>query len=125
MIASRSVHLALDNRWRDSFSPSNTALALPATVTSGLVTMTLDRINRSYTPPSDWWNGPDVATIGTTTGEITTDNNKINVEAEIPWGTYRVRGDITISDVTTPWINGVLTIGNGMAQMYLNPLGSP
>jgi hypothetical protein len=58
-------------------------------------------------------------------GAITTDNNKINVEAEIPWGTYRVRGDITISDVTTPWINGVLTIGNGMAQMYLNPLGSP
>jgi hypothetical protein len=125
MITSRNVPLALDNIWRDSFSPSDSALALPATVTGAVVTMLINRINQSYTPPSEWWNGADGANISTTTGEITTANNKINVTQSLSRGTYRVRGDIVVGGIATPWISGALTIGNGMAQMYLNPLGSP
>jgi len=125
MISAQHFPLALDNVLRASFVPTDTTLNLPATVTSATdVTMTFDKIRQNYTPPAEWWNGADVKMIGTSTGEITTTGNKINVALSLSKGTYRVRGDITIGGVVTPWINGAITIGNGMAQMYFNPLGT-
>jgi hypothetical protein len=125
MIEARNFPLALDNVLRVSLAPSNSALNLPATVTSATdVTMAFSRIRQNYTPPSEWWNGSDAKTIGTSTDEITTTDNKINIVTTLDRGTYRVRGDITIGGVVTPWINGALTIGKGMAQFYFSPLGN-
>jgi len=125
MISAQHFPLQLDNVIRASFVPTDTALNLPATVTGADdVTMSFDRVFQNRTPPSEWWTGGTVKTIGTSTGEITTTGNKINIALSLDRGTYRVRGDITIGDVVTPWINGAITVGNGMAQMYFNPLGT-
>lgn len=123
MIVRPPIPLALDNIWRDSFSPADKALALPSDITGLTASMSIAPVLPHWIP-SSWWYGQDGAQISTDTGEIVNSAGKLTVAYPLAPGKYRIRGDYTKSGVTAPFIAGTLVIDNGIAQLSVLPLGT-
>lgn len=132
MITQLATPIDADGFWQGEFFLSDKLYALPGSTTDILANMTFRRthVNRTPPPSSWWWNGPapsDYVLASTETGEIVPTGNSLVVSLRLADGEYSVLGEtiINLPDLMTsvrfPFVNGVLRIGNGLAQMMARP----
>jgi hypothetical protein len=129
MITKSPTPLDLENMWTATFSPSDSMLNLPADLTNAQAIMTIQP-RRPHEHKSTWWYGSPYSsysfpgTISTETGEIVNADNKLTVSLQLSPGEYEIRGDLITnnSTVITPFVNGILWISKGMAQLSLQAM---
>lgn len=122
MFAQPIRYLTLDNEWSDSFTvfDPSTGAVLDLTAMSAKMTFT-----RCWPCSDDYGSNIAQSAViaSTATGEIVNGgtNGTLTVSLVLQHGTYRVRGDYTVGIVSTPFLNGQLSIGrDGSAQMAIN-----
>lgn len=122
MFAQPIRYLTLDNKWADSFTifDPSTGAVIDLTAMSAKMTFTRRGV---CSDDYGWNNSTSVVTASTATGEIVNGgtNGTLTVSLALQHGTYRVRGDYTVGIVSTPFLNGQLSISrDGSAQMAIN-----
>jgi hypothetical protein len=122
MITRPQTPLALDNIWRETFSPADKSLGLPSDL-SGLTASMQIRQQFPYNRCDDWWYGQPGGLISTDTGEIVNSGTNLVVTYLLAPGEYWIRGDYTKSGITAPFVTGLLMINHGSSQLTVLPMG--